>query len=106
MASSHSLQWDWIKENRIKATVNYAIALSALFNKPAARYVWYFRNLCFKLFVRIHRHLVHILQVIEAAAAENTTYHGSKTLVILHLRDLAKITQVFTGNYLLSVAIL
>lgn len=84
MASSHSLQRNWIKGNRIKDTAHYTIALSKLFNKSAARHVGYFKNLYFKLFVRIHPHLVHILQAIEAAAAESTTHHGSKTPVTLH----------------------
>lgn len=59
------------------------------------RYI--FKNLCFKVFVRIHPHVVHILQAIEADA-ENLTHHGSKTTVILHIRNLAKIKQGFTGN--------
>lgn len=43
--------------------------------------------------------LVPVLQAIEAvAAAENMTHHGSKTPVILRIRDSAKIKQVFTGN--------
>lgn len=73
MASSQSLQWEWIKENRIKDSANYTIALPKLFNKSAAQHLWYFENLCFKLFVKIHSHLAHIFQAIEAVATENVT---------------------------------
>lgn len=71
MANSQSLQWEWIKENRIKDSADYTIALPKLFSKSAAQHLWYFENLCFKLFVKIHSHLAHIFQAIEAVATEN-----------------------------------